>query len=109
VEQYASTTSMKRESKRTILDASRFLPGGDPDQIQYHENVLIPTARNVELEEAVIMDYDTLSLERAVFNKVFAHNWTSLNENERLHFLEESGWELDQNTSIKFARIPFIL
>ncbi|MFV9505926.1 MAG: hypothetical protein AB4911_15345 [Oscillochloridaceae bacterium umkhey_bin13] len=50
VEAYASTTAMKREIRTVMLDASRFLPGGDREKILYHKDVLQPTARNLDLD-----------------------------------------------------------
>jgi hypothetical protein len=105
VEEYASTTAMKREIRKTILDASKFLPGGDPENILYHEKVLLPTARNLELDESLIANYDTLSLERAVYNRVFAQNWTYLNENERIYLLDQSGWGLTPSDTLDLAAL----
>jgi hypothetical protein len=105
VEEYASTTAMKREVRKTILGASKFWPGGDPENILYHEKVLLPTAHNLELDPALIANYDTLSLERAVYNRVFTQSWTYLNENERVQFLDQSGWELTPNDAIGLAAL----
>lgn len=69
------------------------------------KQILLPTARNLELDEAIIADYDTLSLERAVYNRVFAQNWTYLNENERVHLLDQSGWGLTPSDTIDLAAL----
>jgi len=105
VEEYSSNALMKKEIKNTILNASRMLPGGDPDNILYHEKILLPTAYNLGLDKASIGDYDTLDLERAIYNKLFEQSWTSLNENDRIHFFKESGWEIEQDKIISLAAL----
>jgi len=107
VEQYASNTLMKREVKKYILSASQFTSffGGDSDGILYHEQILRPTARKMELDATKIDTYDTLSLERAVYNRVFERSWTSLNENERIGFLEQSGWNLERDKVVSLAAL----
>lgn len=107
IEQYSSNALMKKEIKKTILWASRTLPlpGGDPDEIRYHEKVLRPTAQHMELDEINIATYDTLSLERAIYNKAFEQSWTSLNENERINFLKQSGWQIEEEKIISLAAL----
>lgn len=105
VELYTSTTLMKKEIKARVLDASRFLPGGNSDEILYHEKVLLPTVRNLEIDLPSLETYDTLSLERIVYNRVFEQSWMTLNENERISFLEKSDWGFDQAQTVDLAAI----
>lgn len=105
VELYTSTTLMKKEIKARVLDASRFLPGGNADEILYHQKVLLPTVKNLEVDLPDLETYDTLSLERIVYNRVFEQSWMTLNENERISFLEKSDWGFDQAQTIDLAAI----
>lgn len=100
---YESTTAMKSEVRRVVLGASRFLPGGDPENISYHEEVVLPTASKLEL--ASFAEYDTLSVERAIYNHVFSQHWTTLTENERLGFLDQSGWGLSRSDAVSLAAL----
>jgi len=105
VELYTSTTLMKKEIKARVLDASKFFPGGNADEISYHEKVLLPTVKKLEIELPGIETYDTLSLERVVCDRVFEQSWITLNENERISFLEKSEWGIDQAQIIDLAAI----
>lgn len=102
---YVSNPIMKKEIKKTIADASGGWFGGDIDKILYHEKVLRPIARSMELDKAKIETYDTLSLERAVYNRVFEQSWTSLNENERIVFLQQSNWNIPQDKAVGLASL----
>ena len=104
---YASNPLMKKEIKNTILMSSRgiYINRMDSDKIAYHDHVLRPTARLMELDKTTIETYDTLSLERAVYNRVFEQSWTSLNENERIAFLQQSTWDIPQNKVASLAAL----
>lgn len=105
VDNYISNPIMKKEIKQTIANASSSFLGGNLDKIAYHQQVVIPTARNMQLPTTIIDTYDTLSLERAVYSKVLEHNWTNLNENERITFLEQSQWNIDQKKLLSLAAV----
>lgn len=105
VDNYVSNPIMKKEIKKTIANASSGFLGGDADKITYHRQVVIPTARNMEVATTAIETYDTLNLERAVYNKVLEHNWTNLNENERINFLEQSKWNIEQKKMLSLAAL----
>lgn len=104
---YSSNPLMKKEIKNTILVSSRGfnITRTDPDKILYHEDVLRPTARMMGLDPTKIETYDTLSLERAIYNRVFEQSWTSLNENERIAFLQQSTWNIPQDKLISLAAL----
>lgn len=104
---YASNPLMKKGIKSTTLMASRGLNilKTDPDKVSYHEQVLRPTARMMDVDTTKIETYDTLSLERAVYNRVFEQSWTSLNENERVSFLQQSTWDIPQEKIVSLATL----
>lgn len=105
VANYVSNPIMKREIKKAIVNASSGIFGRDADKILYHEKVVVPTAHNVDVASDAIETYDTLSLERAVYNKVLERNWTNLNENERINFLEQASWNIDKKQALSLAAL----
>lgn len=105
VKNYVSNPIMKKEIKTAIANASGGIFSKDPDNIKYHENVLLPTAQSMNIDKSMIETYDTLSLERAIYNKVLEHNWMSLNENERIDFLKQSSWNIEQDKIISLSAL----
>lgn len=102
---YSSNALMKKGIKESILKASRVFPGGNADEILYHQDILIPTAHNLGLDKTSLDSHDSFNLERAIYNKIFEQSWTSLNENDRINFLKASGWEIKQDKIISLAAL----
>jgi hypothetical protein len=96
---------MKKEIKKTIANLNGGILGTDSEKILYHEQIVRPTARNLKLDDSKINTYDTLNLERAIYNKVFEQSWTSLTEDQRINFLQQSKWDLKQNTIVSLAAL----
>lgn len=106
IDNYSSTAIMKKVIKTKIADISGgFFWKEDADNIKYHDSVLIPTAKNMAIDGTMIDTYDTLQLERAIYNKVLEQNWTSMQENERINFLEQSEWAIDPNKIVSLAAL----
>lgn len=105
VRNYSSNPIMKAEIRKTIANAAGGILGKDPDKIRYHEKVLIPIAQRLELDKANILKFDSLNLERAIYNKVFEQSWTSLTEDERIRYLTTTNWGIKRDKLIGLASL----
>ena len=59
----------------------------------------------MDIDKSKIDSYDTFQLERIIYDRVIEQSWTSLNENERIEFLEQSGWDLERDKIISLAAL----
>ena len=91
---YTSTTDMQEKIKNKIADSCGLFE--NKNRIDYHDDIVIPIAKKLCVQDNVINRANTIQLERAIYDKTFERYWDAMNENEKEILINKSGWKLSK-------------
>jgi hypothetical protein len=110
-----SESDLRSLIANTIADLTRWksIPGtaDSPLKLNYHDKILLPTARLMEIPASDISG-DTFVLESAIVKKSIDLQWQAFTRDQRLAMLKDSGWTefgLDAHTisNLSAGALPF--
>lgn len=102
VSDYGDPQALKAALKVHLASATgRFRK--NPDEIDYHHDILIPAAASIGVSEADQRSLNTFALEHAVYRRTIQDHWSTLTTEDRTRMLRTSEWSLSGDQVTQFA------